>query len=153
MPHDDTVIPLPAMIIDPYILRCRALQVTVINAPIFGGQWELALPNVSMNDRLLDIVVIEEFELARINSACASLLARTGDQELTATNMTSTWKHHPANLTNIPGLHHLQAKGVLISTKADPRDVTLDGEVRGQTPMYVHVAHERLRVMEPPQKR
>src|SRR6266851_225416 len=28
-------------------LRSRALQVAVINAPIFGGQWELAIPNAS----------------------------------------------------------------------------------------------------------
>ena len=50
---------------------------------------------------------------------------------------------------HIPGMHHLQARGVTITTHADPRDATLDGEVRGQTPMYVHVAHERLQVMVP----
>ncbi len=154
MPHDNTITPnLSNGTIDAYTLRCRALQVTVINAPIFGGQWELALPNVSMNDRLLDIVVIEEIEFGRINSALMRLFgARPQDDAsntVEASDHVSTLEHHPANLTNIPGLHHLQAKGVLISTNADPRDVTLDGEVRGQTPMYVHVANERLRVMGP----
>ena len=153
MPRDNTTTPDFNSIIDPYTLRCRALQVTVINAPIFGGQWGLALPNVSINDRLLDIVVIEEFEFGRINSALTRLFgAHPQDDAFNNIEMSehvSTWEHHPASLTTIPGLHHLQAKGVLISTNADPRDVTLDGEVRGQTPMYVHVANERLRVMGP----
>jgi diacylglycerol kinase family enzyme len=59
--------------------------------------------------------------------------------------------HHPAELTGIPGIHHVQVRGVTIMTSADPRDATLDGEVRGQTPMYVHVADERLRVKVPKQ--
>lgn len=156
MPRDNTATPnLSNGIIDLYTLRCRALQVTVINAPIFGGQWELALPNVSINDRLLDIVVIEEFEIERINSALMRLFGAhpqddaSNNFDLSKHVSTPLPEHHPANLTNIPGLHHLQAEGVLISTNADPRDVTLDGEVRGQTPVYVHVANERLRVMGP----
>jgi diacylglycerol kinase (ATP) len=142
---------------EPYTLRCRALQVTVINAPIFGGQWNLALPRVSLNDRLLDIVVIEEFEFGKINAALARLFnADTRYQDLTSDKQgdgVSSLRHHPANLINIPGFYHLQAKGVHIATGTDPRDVTLDGEVRGQTPMYVHMASERLKVMEPPQER
>jgi diacylglycerol kinase (ATP) len=138
---------------EPYTLHCRALQVTVINAPIFGGQWNLALPNVSLNDRLLDIVVVEEFEFARINSALARLFGAHSQDDVSndieVSEHVSTSEHHPANLATIPGLHHLQAKGVLISTNSDPHDVTLDGEVRGQTPMYVHVANERLKVMGP----
>ena len=158
IPRDNTAMPtLSNSIIDLYTLRCRALQVTVINAPIFGGQWELALPNVSINDRLLDIVVIEEFEFGRLNSALMRLFgANSLDDASNSVEMSehiSTEGHHPANLTTIPGLHHLQAKGVFISTNADPRDVTLDGEVRGQTPMYVHVANERLRVMGPAQEK
>src|SRR5437660_8427220 len=41
-------------------LKCHALQVAIINAPIFGGQREFAFPGTSFDDRLLDIVVIEE---------------------------------------------------------------------------------------------
>lgn len=142
---------------EPYTLRCRALQVTVINAPIFGGQWNFALPNVSLNDRLLDIVVIEEFEFGRINEALARLFnARPRDEAANHDEQgddASHSGHHPADLINIPGIHHLQAKGVHIVTDSDPRDVTLDGEVRGQTPMYVHMASERLKVMVPVQER
>jgi|SRR5579859_452083 len=50
---------------------------------------------------------------------------------------------------------HIAENGLMlgIATGADPRDVTLDGEVRGQTPMYVHVASEQLKVMGPAQER
>lgn len=142
---------------EPYTLHCRALQVTVINAPIFGGRWNLSLPNVNLHDRLLDIVVIEEIEFGRINSALMHLFGEHPHDEASGAVEVSAHAlalaHHPANLTNFPGLHHLQAKGVLISTHADPRDVTLDGEVRGQTPTYVHVAQERLKVMGPAPER
>ena len=67
----------------------------------------------------------------------------------TLANGEKRFTHHPAELTGIPGIHHVQARGVTIMTSADPRDATLDGEVRGQTPMYVHVADEQLRVKVP----
>lgn len=153
VPRGNAATLYPNTIIDPNTLHCRALQVTVINAPIFGGQWNLALPGVSINDRLLDIVVIEEIEFSQINAALAHLLGNHIQSAPASASETSkpvpVTERHPANLLAIPGFHHLQARGVLISTNADPRDATLDGEVRGQTPMYVQVAQERLRVMGP----
>ena len=154
MPHGNMMTPhLSNGSIDPNTLRCRALQVTVINAPIFGGQWNLALPGVSINDRLLDIVVIEEIEFSQINANLAHLFGNHLHVDTTnainASETAPTAGHHPANLLTLPGFYHLQARGVTIATNADPRDATLDGEVRGQTPMYVHVAQERLRVMGP----
>jgi len=129
-------------------LRCRALQVAVINAPIFGGQWQLAVPGAAMSDQLLDIVVIEDIELRNLATEIAHFF-NLKEQHLTPP---PTWRehhtiHHPAELTGIPGIHHLQARGVTIKTDADPRDATLDGEVRGQTPMFVRLASERLRVV------
>ena len=153
VPRSNTATPYPNNIIDPNTLHCRALQVTVINAPIFGGQWNLALPGVSINDSLLDIVVIEEIEFSQINAALAHLFGNHIQSAPANASETSepvpAAVRHPANLLAIPGFHHLQARGVIISTNADPRDATLDGEVRGQTPMYVQVAQERLRVMGP----
>jgi diacylglycerol kinase (ATP) len=68
-----------------------------------------------------------------------------------ATGEKRTFTHYPAELSGIPGMHHVQARGVTIMTKADPREVTFEGEVRGQTPIYVHVADGRLRVRIPEQ--
>ncbi len=141
--------PVPASMDEQARLQCRALQVAVINAPIFGGQLELAIPGAQLGDRLLDIVVIEEILFEKFSSILARFF---GPDETTASNEEGQpFKHHPAELTGLPGIHHLQARGVTIATSADPRDATLDGEVRGQTPMYVHVADERLRVIVPDQ--
>ena len=127
-------------------LECRALQVTVINAPIFGGQWNLAIPGATMHDRLLDVVVIEDIDLDDL-SARISQFFNSQKQNLA---LPTRWERsHPAELTGIPGIHHLQADSIIIKTNADPRDATLDGEVRGQTPMHVRVANERLRVVAP----
>ncbi len=132
-------------------LKCRALQVAIINAPIFGGQREFALPGTRFDDRLLDIVVIEEMDLGKFGRILAHFFGPKENAGTTPANGEKRFTHHPAELTGIPGIHHLQAMGVTILTSADPRDATLDGEVRGQTPMYVHVAEERLRVMVPKQ--
>jgi diacylglycerol kinase (ATP) len=142
--------PVSATTDDLSSLRCRALQVAVINAPIFGGQWQLAIPNASVSDRLLDIVVIEEIEFGNLNRILARFFGSLEQNESPAPALQEHHiTHHPAELSGIPGIHHLQAKGVMITTNADPRDVTLDGEVRGQTPLYVHMAEERLRVVVP----
>ena len=131
-------------------LRRRALQVAVINTPIFGGQREFAIPGIRFDDRLLDIVVIEEIDLGKLGNIIAHFFGPRDNEEVFPSNgMEQYFTHHPAELTGIPGIHHLQARGVTITTSADPRDATLDGDVRGQTPMYVHVADERLRVKVP----
>ncbi|HEY6284168.1 MAG TPA: diacylglycerol kinase family protein [Ktedonobacteraceae bacterium] len=130
-------------------LSCRALQVAIINAPIFGGQREFALPGTSFDDRLLDIVVIEEMDFGKLGRIVAHFFGPKENAGTTLANGEKGFTHHPAELSGIPGIHHVQARGVTIMTSADPRDATLDGEVRGQTPMYVHVADERLRVKVP----
>jgi diacylglycerol kinase (ATP) len=130
-------------------MKCRALQVAIINAPIFGGQREFALPATKFDDHLLDIVVIEEMDFDKFGKIVAHFFGPKANGETTPTNGEKRFTHHPAELTHIPGMHHVQARGVTITTSADPRDVTLDGEVRGQTPMYVHVAEQQLRVKVP----
>ena len=134
-------------------LRCRALQVAIINAPIFGGQREFAIPGTSFDDRLLDIVVIEEMDIGKLGRIVAHFFGPKGNAGALQANGEKRFLHHPAELTGIPGMHHVQARGVTIMTNVDPRDATLDGEVRGQTPMYVHVADERLRVKVPEKAR
>ena len=133
-------------------LRCRALQVAVINTPIFGGQREFAIARSSFADRLLDIVVFEQMEMGTLGKNIArSFAPRKHTVAPLTPGETRTSTYHPAELTGIPGMHHVQARGVTITTSADPRDVTFDGEVRGHTPIYVHVADERLRVRVPDQ--
>ncbi|HXZ03562.1 MAG TPA: diacylglycerol kinase family protein [Ktedonobacteraceae bacterium] len=133
-------------------LKCRALQVAIINAPIFGGEREFALPGTSFDDRLLDIVVIEEMDIGKFGRIVAHFFGAKENAGTTLANGNNRFTHHPADLSGIPGIHHVQARGVMIMTSADPRDATLDGEVRGQTPLYVHVADDQLRVKVPKAK-
>ena len=130
---------------EPMSLQCRALQVAVINAPIFGGRWQFALPAATIDDQLLDIVILEDVDIKTLGTAIANLFNPL-QHVLSQANQT---KHHPADLSHLPGIHHLQAHEVTISTNVDPRDVTLDGEVRGQTSATVRLARERLRVVVP----
>jgi diacylglycerol kinase family enzyme len=131
-------------------LQCRALQVTVINAPIFGGQWNLAIPGATIDDRLLDIVVIEDIDLEDLSTTIGQFFDPQKPHPVLPPGREKVrMGYHPAELTGIPGIHHLRASSVIIKTNADPRDAALDGEVRGQTPMRVNVAKERLRVIVP----
>lgn len=132
------------------ILRCRSAQVTVVNSPVFWGPLQMSVPGVNLHDRLLDIVVIED---ARIEQLMFRILQFFGRQEPQPAH-TSTWHaQYPdllnAELTNIPGVHHVKARGITIFTDGKPQDATLDGEVRGKTPVHAQVPHERLNLIVP----
>jgi diacylglycerol kinase family enzyme len=49
----------------------------------------------------------------------------------------------------IPGIHHVQARGITIYTESEQEVVTLDGEVYAQTPVKARVADERMRFIVP----
>ncbi len=133
-------------------LRCRALQVAVINTPIFGGHREFAIARSSYEDSLLDIVVLEQMDVGTLGKNIArSFAPKKQAVAPMAPGETRTSTHHPAELSGIPGMHHVQARGVTITTSADPREVTFDGEVRGHTPIYVYVADKRVQVRVPGQ--
>lgn len=131
-------------------LKCRTLQATVINAPIFGGMWQIGVPKATLHDGLLDILVIEDIDLESLNATVARFFNRTEQRP----EAPQGWHlQYPdlqgAELSGIPGIHHVQARGVTITTLSGPQDVTLDGEIRGQTPVDVQMAAERLRVVVP----
>jgi diacylglycerol kinase (ATP) len=134
----------------PASLHCQALQATIINAPIFGGAWNFSVPQATLYDGLLDIIVIEDIDLNGLNTSLTHFFSRSEQRP----NAPQAWHErypdlHPAELTGIPGIHHVQARGVTITTSVDPQEVTLDGEIRGQTPISVRMASERLRVLVP----
>ena len=131
-------------------LRCRAIQVTVVNTPFFGGRWQIPVHAASFSDRLLDIVVIEERGIGELNKRLADFFPPEGHiPARPGRTHASSPMRHPAEVTGIPGVHHLQARGVSSTTGRDPQDATLDGEVRVQTPLQVEVADEPLHVVVP----
>ncbi len=140
----------PVLNEQPTTLRCRSLQATVINAPIFGGSWQLAVPHATLYDGLLDIIVIEDIDLNNLNRTLSHFFSRSEQRPAAPQAWHQRYPDlYPAELTGIPGIHHVQARGVTITTSVDPQDVTLDGEVRGQTPVSARMAAERLRVVVP----
>lgn len=132
-------------------LSGRALQVTIINAPIFGGAWHIALPGSSLDDSTLDVVVFEEFGSDQLSARLATFFSSPPlDTTAQGENETAErFLRHPAELTGLPGIHHLQAHGITISTGHDPQPATLDGEIRGQTPLSVKLLKHCLPVCVP----
>lgn len=153
-PQNKSIVPEkqeePMIIEDSLTFRCQVLQATVINAPIFGGKWNLALPNASINDHLLDLVIVEAIELPSLTDAFRYLF---NIETASATNRKAEYTRQSlleaADLTGIPGIHHVQARSMTISTSNDPKDVTLDGEIRGQTPIRVQMAETPLNIFVP----
>ncbi|WP_069803912.1 diacylglycerol/lipid kinase family protein [Thermogemmatispora onikobensis] len=127
-------------------LRYQVLQVAVINAPVFGGPLQLSIPGASVTDHLLDIVAVQGPDWKEIAAAIGQLFAGSEGTQGEASAGTT---RHPAELTTLPGLHHWRASSVTISTPAGPCEVTLDGEVKGQTPITVRIAPEPLQVLVP----
>jgi diacylglycerol kinase (ATP) len=133
------------------VLRYRAVQVTVVNTPFFGGRWQIPIPTASFSDRLLDIIVFEDTSPGELNKGLAEFFQPGSHVPPRPTRTHESYSaRHPAELPGMPpGMHYFQARGVTISTGTDPQDATLDGEVRVQTPLQVQVADEPLHVVVP----
>lgn len=145
-------------------LRSRAFEVAVVNAPLFGGGRQFTIPGASIGDGLLDIVIVEEGEFGPLKRGLAQFLRREEREfGLLGNRLTELFGGrgklaqfscgqpvtHPADLTDIPGIHHVQARGVTITTEAGPQQVALDGELHLETPLSVHVLPRQLRVLAP----
>lgn len=133
-------------------LRCRAAQATVVNAPIFWGAFQASVPGVSLSDRLLDIVVVEDAAIELLLLRITRFFSR---QEQRPPSDPYGWhaqySHlYAAELTDIPGIHHVQARSIAITSQQGVLDATLDGEIRGQTPVHAMVSPRRLWLIIPP---
>jgi diacylglycerol kinase family enzyme len=144
----------PTLSAERVTLHCSAAQVTVVNTPLFWGPLQVRVPGVSLCDRLLDIVVIEESSLESLLGAMARFFSR---QEQHPASHTDWQTRYPpllsAEVTDIPGIHHVRARGVTIATEDGRQEVTLDGELCGHTPVEACMADERLRLVIPASSR
>lgn len=135
---------------EPTTLSCSAAQVTVVNAPVFWGALQATVPEASLSDHTLDIVVVEDASLLNLITRTIRFFSR---QEQCPASPTSWHAKYPALLpaerTDITGIHHVQTQAVTITTEGECQDVTLDGEIRSHTPIYVCAADERLQLILP----
>ena len=140
----------PSLTQRPVTLRCLAAQATVVNAPVFWGVLQATVPGVSLKDRLLNIVVVEDSRPEDLILRVTRFVSRRQERP----PQPHSWHAQypallPAELTDIPGIHHVKASRVTIRTRRERHQVTLDGEVCGHAPVYARVAERRLRLIVP----
>jgi len=100
----------------------------VINAPVFGGRLELAMPGSEVDDQRLDVLAVESMPVRRlIAGGFAMLRGRRG----------------PRRGVRIMHVRHLQVH-------ADrPLGVTTDGEIAGTIPGDFRLCTQMLTVITP----
>jgi diacylglycerol kinase (ATP) len=103
-------------------------QLSVINAPVFGGPLQLSVPASNPDDRLLDMLAVEDITPGRMLLSGTALLLRPRQP--------------------VPGIRVWHAPRLHV--RADkPLEVTLDGEILGVLPGDFEVVGEALRVITP----
>lgn len=117
------------------VIYSHAVQVSIVNTPVFGGRMGMRLPDVNLHDRQLDFMMIEAID--------AWQLRHTVEQLLAAIESATEPLH-------LPGVRRFRAEAAVIAT-ADAVDMTLDGEIRTHTPALVRVAPQPVRVLVSPQ--
>jgi YegS/Rv2252/BmrU family lipid kinase len=108
--------------------RWRLTHLSVINAPVYGGFLGLRVIDSSPDDRLLDVLAVEEVPARRVIQAALHQLFHI---------------KRP-----VPGVHALHVREMRVHTE-EPLDVALDGEVIGALPANFVVAGNALRVVTP----
>jgi YegS/Rv2252/BmrU family lipid kinase len=104
------------------------IHLSVINAPVFGGFLGLRVRNSSVDDRLLDVLAVENVPYRRVVAAALEALLRVRSR-----------------LGGIQSFHVSR-----LDVHSERRlDVALDGEVYGKLPATFAVAGEALRVITP----
>lgn len=108
--------------------RLTLAQLSVINAPVFGGSLGLSLDGSNPDDRLLDVLAVEDIPAHRMFLAAIYLLLRIK--------------------RTVAGVRALHVDRLHVHT-GQPLDVALDGEIIGNVPGDFEVAAEALRVVAP----
>ena len=134
-------------------VTCQALQLAVVNLPLFGGALQLRLPGTAVGKGLLDMILIEALEPPQLRTlveglltAVSQLAERVGGAALEPASAAPLTDSDEALGFALPGVRRYTVRSALIETPK-PVAVTLDGEVRAQTPVLVCVAPEPLPVL------
>ena len=137
-----------------YSMRANAIELAVVNTPIFGGRMNLQFPLSHPRDQLLDFVIIDALDPAHMREVVERLVTML-EQNLPFGRSSEDEEPEPSELgvlavgsDILPGVRQIQATYAQIET-ATPVDVTLDGEIGLQTPIEVRVAPDPLRVLLP----
>ncbi|HEY2272731.1 MAG TPA: YegS/Rv2252/BmrU family lipid kinase [Jatrophihabitantaceae bacterium] len=108
--------------------KLRLVQLSIINAPVFGGALDLRVPFARMDDRSLVVIAIEEASVAKL---------------LLGTLVTSVGRRREGF-----GVRALRTTKLHVHVD-HPVDVALDGEISTNLPADFGVAAEALHVVTP----
>jgi YegS/Rv2252/BmrU family lipid kinase len=108
--------------------RWRLTHLSVINAPVFGGFLGMRVSGSNPDDRLLDVLAVEDLPVRRVLLAAIYQLFGIARP--------------------LKGVHALHVSEMRVHTD-EPLEVALDGEVLGRLPADFVVAGEALRVITP----
>jgi YegS/Rv2252/BmrU family lipid kinase len=103
-------------------------QLSIINAPIFGGSLDLRVKGARVDDRHLLVIAVEQERLWKLLLGAAATVV--GDRRHTG------------------GVHALRVPRLRVHVER-PIEVALDGEITGTLPADFEVAAEALRVITP----
>jgi diacylglycerol kinase (ATP) len=137
----------------------EAVQVMALNTPVFGGAVHIRVPDVDLQDQLLDFIVMETPDpshvlataqglvdaLARLAGGVRTMLGGEPTEPPTETQETQAQSNGPLGFL-LPGVHRYKASAAFIETE-EPVDITMDGEIRAHTPALVRIAREPLHVL------
>jgi diacylglycerol kinase (ATP) len=135
-------------------VSCEAVQVMALNTPVFGGAVHMRMPDVHLQDRLLDFIIMETPEPAHVLATVQGLveaLARLAGGVRTmlggapAAAQSQEQSNGPLGFL-LPGVQRYKASAVVIETQ-EPVDITMDGEIRAHTPSQIRIAREPLHVL------
>lgn len=108
--------------------KATLTQLSVINAPVFGGPLQLSVPASDPDDRLLDMLAIDDITPGQMLRSGTALLLRA---------------RRP-----VPGIRIWHAPRLYVHADEE-LEVTLDGEVLGTLPGGFEVAGNALRIITP----
>jgi undecaprenyl-diphosphatase len=108
--------------------KLRLVQLSIVNAPVFGGALDLRVPGARMDDRSLVVIAVEEGSPVRL--MLGTLASMVGRRQ------------------NAPGVRALRTK-LLDVHVAHRVDVALDGEITTNLPAEFTVAADALHVLTP----
>ena len=149
-----------------YTIDCHVLQIAVVNLPVFGGAFGWRAPGTLGDDSLLDLFLVEAMDQGSLRATVEGLMAGLdrlasrlrGVAHAGPTAVGAQLDALDATAVDeslgfaLPGMRRFRARAAVISALDEPTplDITLDGELRAQTPILVRVAPTPLRVFAPP---
>jgi YegS/Rv2252/BmrU family lipid kinase len=107
-------------------IDARVLQANVLNAPIIGGAFQMRVPESTVTDRRLDLLLVGDVKATHLLQALRVVVSR--------------------RIRSVPYTHLSHPRYIRIETDR-PRDVVVDGECVGTTPVTLESADRALTVI------